>query len=144
MKSIKRLIPLQFALALLFLSVAPQAIAQSDKGSLVGTWLLISNYSERPEGKFEITGPNPTGILMFDATGRMSLQIMRSTLPKFASNKRQEGTPEENKAIVQGLLCFIGTYSVNETDYILNLHIESSSFPNWNGINQSDLSPSLG
>jgi Lipocalin-like domain len=81
---------------------------------------------------------------MFDATGRISLQIMRSTLPKFASNKRQEGTPEENKAIVQGLLCFIGTYSVNETDHILNLHIESSSFPNWNGINQSDLSPSLG
>ena len=28
------------------------------------------------------------------------------------------------------------TYSVNETDHILNLHIESSSFPNWNGINQ--------
>jgi hypothetical protein len=81
---------------------------------------------------------------MFDATGRISLQIMRSTLPKFASNKRQEGTPEENKAIVQGLLCFFGTYSVNETDHILNLHIESSSFPNWNGINQSDLSPSLG
>ena len=29
---------------------------------------------------------------------------MRSALPKFASNKRQEGTPEEYKANVQGLL----------------------------------------
>jgi Lipocalin-like domain len=136
MKTIKRFNTIQFAAALLLLSVAPRAVAQSTKDLLIGTWLLISNYSERPEGKFEITGPNPTGILMFDAAGRMSLQIMRSTLPKFASNKRQEGTPEENKAIVQGLLCLFGTYSVNETDHMLNLHIESSSFPNWNGIDQ--------
>ncbi len=107
MKTIKRFNTIQFAAALLLLSVAPRAVAQSTKDLLIGTWLLISNYSERPEGKFEITGPNPTGILMFDAAGRMSLQIMRSTLPKFASNKRQQGTPEENKAIVQGLLLLL-------------------------------------
>jgi Lipocalin-like domain len=137
MKTINRFNTFQFAVALLFLSVAPQAGAQSAKDLLVGTWLLISNYSESPEGnKVEITGLNPMGILMFDANGRISLQIMRSTLPKFASKKRQEGTPEENKAIVQGMLCFFGTYSVDETDHILNLHIEGSSFPNWNGIDQ--------
>jgi len=39
---------------------------------------------------------------MFDGNGRLSLQEMRLDLPKFASNNRQEGTPEENKAIVQG------------------------------------------
>jgi hypothetical protein len=43
---------------------------------------------------------------------------------------------EENKAIVQGTLCFFGTYSVNEAEHTLNLHIESSSFPNWNGTDQ--------
>jgi hypothetical protein len=32
---------------------------------------------------------------------------MRSALPKFASNKRQEGTPEENRAIVQGDCSFV-------------------------------------
>jgi lipocalin-like protein len=137
MKTIKRFCTLQYSVALLILNVAPQAIAQSAENLLIGTWLLISNYSERPDGsKFEITGSNPMGILMFDATGRMSLQIMRSTLPKFASNKRQEGTPEENKAIVQGLLCLFGKYTVNETDHLINLHIEGSSFPNWNGIDQ--------
>jgi hypothetical protein len=56
MKTIKRFNTFQFALALLFLTVAPQAIAQSAQG-LLGTWLLISNYSERPDGnKFEIFG----------------------------------------------------------------------------------------
>jgi hypothetical protein len=66
----------------------------------------------------------------------MSSQLMRSELPKFASNNRQEGTAEENRAIVQGVLCYFGTYSVNEADHTLNFHIESSSFPNWNGTDQ--------
>jgi hypothetical protein len=89
MKTIKRFNRFQFAVALLFLAVATPAIAQSAQRLLVGTWLLISNYSERPDGnKFEITGPNPTGILMFDATGRMSLQIMRSTYTSRAVHSR--------------------------------------------------------
>jgi lipocalin-like protein len=132
------------AMALLFLIVAlPAANAASQqaegtlKEQLVGTWLLVSNYNERPDGsKFEPLGANPIGMLIFDENGRMSSQLMRSGLPKFASNNRQEGTPEENKAIVQGVLCYFGTYSVNEADHTLNFHIESSSFPNWNGTDQ--------
>ena len=49
MNTIKRFNMLQLAVALLFLSVAPQVIAQSANGLLIGTWLLISNYSERPD-----------------------------------------------------------------------------------------------
>jgi hypothetical protein len=132
------------ALALLWLGVTwptgdagGQQVERSLTEKVAGTWLLVSNYNERPDGsRFEITGPNPTGILMFDANGRMSLQILASGLPKFASNKRQEGTPEENRAVIQGMLCFFGTYSVSEVDHTLNFHIESSSFPNWNGIDQ--------
>jgi hypothetical protein len=54
-------------------------------------------------------GPNPQGQLMFDPDGRISVIITRSDLPKFASNNRQAGTPEENKAIVQGSLAYFGT-----------------------------------
>jgi hypothetical protein len=132
------------AIALLCLGVAllgGKAVGQQAertlKDQLVGTWTIVSNYNERQDGsKFEPFGPNPTGILIFDTNGRISLQILSSRLPKFASNNRQEGTPEENKAIVQGTLCFFGTYSVSEAERTLNLHIESSSFPNWNGTDQ--------
>jgi Lipocalin-like domain len=54
-------------------------------------------------------------------------------LPKFASNNRETGTAEENKAIVQGSLAYFGTYTVSETDKTITTHIESSTFPNWNG-----------
>jgi hypothetical protein len=137
----KQFIPLSIATLsamLLGVALAPgDAVAQSAKDRLVGTWTFVSNYNERQDGsRFEPFGPNATGILMLDASGRISLQILGSSLPKFASNNRQEGTAEENKAVVQGTLCFFGTYSVSEAERALNLRIESSSFPNWNGTDQ--------
>jgi hypothetical protein len=57
-------------------------------------------------------GPNPLGQLMYDANGRFT----RSDLPKLASNNREAGTTEENKAIVQESLAYFGTYTVSEPD----------------------------
>jgi hypothetical protein len=48
------------------------------------------------------------------ADGHFSLVNTRADLPKFASNRRDQGTPEENKAVVQGSIAYFGTYSVNE------------------------------
>jgi hypothetical protein len=70
---------------------------------------------------------------MYDATGHFSVIITRSDLPKFASNNREAGTAEENKPIVQGSLAYFDTYEVSETDKIITSHVESSTFPNWNG-----------
>ena len=55
---------------------------------------------------------------------------MRSDLPKFASNNRAQGTPEENKAVVQGSSATFGTYTVDETKKTYTLKFEGSSFPN--------------
>ena len=100
------------------------AVAQSAK-NLVGTWTPVS---------VEAFGPNPKGSLTFDANGRFSLQLLRSSLPKVAANKRDMGTPEENKAIVHGTISYYGTYKLNGTDLLL--HVEASSFPNWTGTDQ--------
>ncbi len=48
--------------------------------------------------RFEMMGPSPEGVLMYDAHGRMSLQIMRPDRLKFAKGNRLEGTAEENQA----------------------------------------------
>jgi hypothetical protein len=34
---------------------------------------------------------------------------------------------------VQGSIAFFGTYSVSETDKTYTQHVESCTFPNWNG-----------
>jgi hypothetical protein len=136
MNTINRRSALPFV-ALMFLGVALQTHAQSAQDQLAGTWKLVSIYIEGPTGsRFDLFGANPTGLLTMDGNGRISVQFIGSDLPQFASNDRLEGTPEENKAIEQGILCYFGTYSVSDADHSLNIHIESSSYPNWKGTDQ--------
>jgi hypothetical protein len=78
-------------------------------------------------------GPSPQGQQIVDASGHYSLVIIRSDLPKFASSNREAGTPEENKAVVQGSIAFFGTYTVDEAAKTLTQHVDSCTFPNWNG-----------
>ncbi len=110
------------ALAVLF--AAGNAFAQTAK-DLVGTWTLVSA---------DIFGANPKGILMLDANGHISAIVMRSDLPRYATNSRSQGTAEENKATVQGMIAWFGTYSLHGADF--SVHIEGSSFPNWIGTDQ--------
>ena len=45
-----------------------------------------------------------------------------------------QGTPEENKAIVQGSIGFFGTYAV--TDGVVIQHVEGATWPSWIGTDQ--------
>jgi len=107
-------------------SAAGNALAQTAK-DLVGTWTLVS-ISGDPDG------PNPKGMVMFDAGGRFVQVVTRSDLPKYAASKRVEGTPEEFKATALGSLGFFGGYSV--TGATLTRHIDASSYPNLIGTDQ--------
>ena len=105
---------------------------KSLKDQLVGTWRLLIDDRVNPDGtQTPNYGPNPNGILMFDGNGHYALVIARSNLPKFKSNNRTEGTADENKAVVGGTLAHFGTYAVDETGHTLTLHIEGSTYPNW-------------
>jgi hypothetical protein len=107
------------------------------KEQLVGTWIMVSNDTIFPDGKrIHTFGPNPQGMLIFDAGGRYSLQACRPDRPKFASNQRDKGTPEENQAVVQGCNPHWGKYTVDEKDRVINFQIEHALFPNWEGIQQ--------
>ena len=112
-----------------------QQTAKINKTQLVGSWTLVSNTGANQSPTAKTFGPND-GVATFEANGRFSIQLVRSDLPKFSSNNRDTGTAEENKAVVQGSITYFGTYSVNEADGALTLHIERSSFPNWNGSDQ--------
>ena len=83
------------------------------------------------------------GFLVFEGSGRFSFALLSSNVPKFASNNRNTGTADENKAVVQGTIAYFGTYSVNEADGTLTFHIARSSFPNWTGTDQPRLITSL-
>jgi hypothetical protein len=110
----------------------PSAQAQNN---LIGMWAWASVDNSSPDGtKTQPFGPRPGGYLTFDADGRFFWLITRPGRSKFASGKRDQGTPEENKATVQGSLAYCGTYSVSNDTLILK--IEASSYPNEEGAEQ--------
>ena len=128
--------------ALLFLGIglpASNAVAQqkSLKEQLVGTWTFVSAVNTRPDGtKFDPWGGKATGVLVFDSTGDFSWQVIRTDIPKLASNNRLQGTADEFKAVAQGVLSYFGTYSLDDSGKTLTQHVKSSSFPNFNGANR--------
>ena len=110
------------------------ALAQTSK-DLVGTWSMTSNVNILADGKrVDLFGPKGTGMAIFDANGRFAIVNVNPNTPKFASNSRAQGTPEENKAAVLGNIALYGTYSV--ADKTIAMKVEGSSYPNWAGTEQ--------
>ena len=105
---------------------------------LVGTWRPVAVINTRLDGSVvHPLGPDPKGILVFEANGRFAFILNRPDLPRFSSNNRNTGTAEENKAVVQGSIAHFGHYTVNESERTITFHIENSTFPNWNGTDQT-------
>ena len=121
-------------------AVGAQQAAAPLTDSLTGTtWTLVSVYNEQDGKRTEPFGPTPKGVFMLDRSGRFVQFFLRAGLSKFASNNRAAGTPEENRAIVQGSNAYFGTYSVSDKDALMTMQIDGSTFPNWDGVAQKRL-----
>lgn len=113
---------------------------KSLSNTLAGTWTLVLVDNILPDGsRVELYGPSPQGILMFDAQGNYSLQILRANRAKFAANDKGQGTPEEYKAAVQGSNTHFGKYTVDESNGTITFSIAHASYPNWKGTEQKRL-----
>jgi hypothetical protein len=133
------------AIAALGLAMLPSsAIAQTKslKDQLVGTWTLVSETDTQSDGKkSEGFGPNPLGTYMFDANGHFTQMLLRADLPKYAN--RLQGTPDQYKAVGQGLVAYYGTYSVSEADKVMTVHIVGGSFATFNNTDGKRMITSL-
>jgi hypothetical protein len=117
-----------------FSAPASAATNTTAMDQLLGTWTLVLSDNVNPDGsRIHLYGADPQGILTFDATGHYALQIMAKDRPKFAANDKSKGTPEENRAYVVGTQCHFGTYTINEQDHSIVMHVEHATYANWEG-----------
>src|SRR5690349_12658510 len=96
------------------------AFAQS-VSDVVGTWTLVSSVTEKDGTRTDQFGSGAKGMMILDSDAHFMLTIIGSDLPRFASNNRAGGSPEENKAVVSRSIAMIGSYSVNSADKTLTL-----------------------
>ena len=126
------LAPVSVAIAL----PASDAFAQqkSLKEQLVGTWMLVSSTSIRPDGtKIDLYGPDPKGIVIYTSDGHFALLNTRADLPKLAANNRARASAEEARAVVAGSIAYFGAYLLNEVEKVITVKVEGSTFANMIG-----------
>ena len=140
MKSPKaRHIILCLMMAATLLTAAPvRSQPTSLKSQLVGTWSFVFTDVQSKDGtRADVFGSNPNGVLIFQADGHFALINMRAGRAKYASGNRVQGTPEEFRETVLGSIAYFGTYAVDEAKSTFVLKIKGSTFPDYEGTEQT-------
>jgi hypothetical protein len=89
----------------------------------IGTWKLVAVEDRSASGDVVLPyGPNPAGLLIYDKTGHMSVQIMQRERPPLSSSDFRIVAGEELKSALAGFTAFFGTYEVDESEQTV-IHI---------------------
>lgn len=96
----------------------------------IGTWQLVSQIQIRSDGEQTYPrGEHSKGLLIYDATGWMSVQLMRR-------DRRPNEILADFKGAMEEYLGYYGTFTIDEEAQTVTHHIEGSSYPVWIGTNQ--------
>ena len=127
------------AIAVLLLAIAAGGAQSKDPASVaankfVGMWQLVS-FENGEQERAAAVGAHPTGLLVYDASGLMSVQIMpdrtRHNFSGSVSLLFSGPQPSAAEALdaVTGYSAYFGTYSVNEREGTVTHHRQGNLYP---------------
>lgn len=125
--------------ALLALSTGLPAHAADAAASLVGTWRVerITDTDSKTGKVVHPYGEHPKGYIVYDPTGHLSVQIMRTpAVPPFASGDDAKGSDAEVRAAYDGFVAYFGTYEVDAKQGIVVHRVEGSLMPSYTSTDQ--------
>jgi hypothetical protein len=123
--------------------VPAQAAQGAPAAGLVGTWRLVEFWDrETPTSPFVYRyGRTPTGYFTYDATGRVSIQIMRGPDHFRVDSARGEqwfaqATVEELRRATEDYRAYFGTYTVDAVNGVVVHRVEGDSRGLYTGTDQ--------
>lgn len=97
----------------------------------IGAWRLVSFEELQEDGNLLYPyGKDAVGLLLYDITGKMSVQIMKRDRPDNSSDDLNNISSEEIKSVVEGFTAFFGTYEINPPEKTIIHHVEGHLLPN--------------
>lgn len=100
----------------------------------LGAWRLVSVAYRDADGNSRAPfGSSPHGVIMYDASGMMAVQIMRDDRPAFAIDDMLAGSDAEVRTAFEGLNTYYGRFTINETNATVTHHLDGASLPNREG-----------
>jgi hypothetical protein len=96
----------------------------------IGAWRLVVFEEEGPDGELVYPyGKDATGLLIYDSSGRMSVQIMSRDRAPLSTADWQSLPAEELKKAIEGFTAFFGSYEVDEASGIVIHRVEGHVLP---------------
>ena len=122
----------------LFVMVCADLHAMMEADKFIGAWRLVSAEFRTEDGAVAESpyGPEPQGLLMYDAHGSMSAQLAQNARKPFAVADRKAGTAEEIKAAFESYQAYYGRFEVDEREHVVTHTVIQSLLPNWIGTAQ--------
>jgi hypothetical protein len=104
-------------LALITMALAsPGQLARPALPELAGSWKIVSYEDRDAAGVVAYPyGKTPAGLLIYDSTGHMAVQLMKTPPPDVASNDWDRFTVQEKVALYDGYVAYFGRYEVDLT-----------------------------
>ena len=112
------------------LGYAAQQGRPNARARILGAWQLESRTVRTRGGEIvdPVLGKQPLGRLFYDASGRMSLQMMRQERAH-AITRPANPQDADNQRVVLGYDSYFGTFELNESAGTITHHVEGSLFP---------------
>jgi hypothetical protein len=125
-----------FLLILFYLAATPAAPRPDELSKkFVGAWRLVSIEGD-PPGRTSHLYDRPTGLLMYDSSGHVCVNIvLRSDRKPFAPFAKGllTATPGEKAAAFESYAAYFGTFSINSETGTITHHLEDSLIPGRRG-----------
>jgi hypothetical protein len=120
-------------------SAAPEKVT---KQQIIGAWRLVAIDYSGPNGPLAdpVFGPNPQGIIIYDQSGWMSVQIVTANRPAIArpaTRMSRVVTPDDAKlaaAAFDTYYAYFGTWDYNPDTSVITHHLTSSLLPYETGL----------
>ena len=106
---------------------------------LVGAWRLVTIETFRANGEtiYPFYGKHPEGLLLYDRTGWMSVQIVSDPKPTVPTVSTREGflaaSPAEKVTAIDGYYAYFGKWTVDASASTVTHHIVQSLYPGERG-----------
>jgi hypothetical protein len=118
------------------------AAAKLTKEAIIGAWRLVGIDFSGPNGSLTdpVFGPNPQGIIIYDSSGWMSVQIVtanRPTIPKPASRTSSVLSTDEAMLAAQAFntyYAYFGSWEFDAVESAITHHLRASLLPYETGV----------
>lgn len=121
----------------------PTSAVRPPNSGVAGTWRLVEFWDrDSTTGRLiYLYGERPTGYFVYDATGHITIQIMRGPGPFQVDQARGEdwflnATPDELRRAAVGFRAYFGTYSVDPVRSLVVHQVEGDSRGLYTGTRQ--------